>query len=154
MLYSNDSDVTSERIGFTILIFPEMWSERKWSLENINNFPSDVRSWADRFGGFCKSFGSETPPHISNADRQEHPGFDDLNQIWYFQILYTLLILTCIFYIHTYIMIPKQTEMKWKIIFIFSRETTKKFMDLVKIWNYMILVKLFEFNLANDSRLS
>ena len=91
MFYSNDSDVTSERIGFTILIFG-----------NIKNFPSDVRSWADRFGGFCKSFGSETPPHISNADRQEQPGFDDLIQIWDFHIIFTLLslVVVCISYIH------------------------------------------------------
>ena len=63
-------------------------------------------------------------------------------RLWWFDsdlvFSYTLHFIKSIMYIlHSYIMIPKQTEMKLEIVFIFSLETTKKFMDLVKyeiIW--------------------
>ena len=43
-----------------------------WHSENAK-WEGDERSEARMDLGFCKTFGSETLPHISTADRQEHP---------------------------------------------------------------------------------
>ena len=104
----------------TLRIFHQMWGVGRIALGVLQKF------WQWNSSPYLQRRPTRTP------------------RLWWFDsdlvFSYTLHFIKSIVYIlHSYIMIPKQTEMKWEIVFIFSRKNTKKFLNFgenIKLYDY------------------
>ena len=89
-----------------------------WHSENAK-WEGDERSEARMDLGFCKTFGSETLPHISTADRQEHPHY------WWFNPDFLKMELNgrwrkkyVLIFVHTVLTKKDNREGQWQYFFV------------------------------------